>query len=157
MAEEGKFSMNLEQINNYEFEVKFDWENVAPILMDEPEPLGQRKGPNAARLLGAAVGNCLSASLLFCLQKAKVEVGKIKTEVNGTIRRNEQGRWRVTQIDVHIVVDIGELPPQRVSRCVEIFEDYCVVTGSVRKGIAVNVKVSDQNGNLLYENNTVPQ
>ena len=38
--------------------------------MDEPEPMGENSGPNAGKVLAAAIGNCLTASLLFCLQKA---------------------------------------------------------------------------------------
>jgi len=38
--------------------------------MDEPEPMGGNSGPNACKVLAATIGNCLTASLLFCLQKA---------------------------------------------------------------------------------------
>jgi hypothetical protein len=58
--------------------------------MDEPEPLGEGTGPNAARVLAAAIGNCLSASLLFCLDKARVEVSVVRTKVTGSIVRNEK-------------------------------------------------------------------
>jgi len=151
MSEEKKSVLvTLERVEGYEFNAKFDWENVAPILLDEPEPLGHAKGPNAVRLLAAAVGNCLSASLLFCLQKSRVDVGGITTEVEGTMVRNEKGRLRVGQLDVRIVVDIRDLQPQRVSRCIALFEDYCVVTASVRKGIPVNVTVTDTHGNPLF-------
>ncbi len=150
MPENGAFSLTMERIQNYEFQTQFDWEHLAPILLDEPAPLGHNKGPNAARLLGAAVGNCLSASLLFCLEKAKLVVKSIKTEVTGAMVRNEKGRLRVGKLDVHITVDVPAETPQRTSRCLELFEDYCVVTASVRKGIEVNVVVTDPQGNELF-------
>ncbi len=151
MAEHPTFQVNLERVQDFEFNVSFDWEQVQPILMDEPPPLGGAKGANAARLLGAAVGNCLSASLLFCLQKAKVEVETIKTRVIGEIGRNEKGRLRVGKIDVEIqLIGAGE-DASRMQRCLSIFEDYCVVTGSVRKGIPVTVRVVDESGKVLHE------
>ncbi len=151
MPENGQFSLTLERLQEYQFKATFDWPDVPSLVLDEPEPLGQRKGPNAARLLGAAVGNCLSASLLFCLQKSRLAVKDMRTEVVGTMVRNERGRLRVGKLDVHIRVDIPDVQPQRVSRCIELFEDYCVVTASVRKGIDVNVRVSDAQGNQLFQ------
>jgi uncharacterized OsmC-like protein len=150
MPENGTFSLSLERLQNYEFKTKFDWAHLDPIILDEPAPLGQNRGPNASRLLAAAVGNCLSASLLFCLEKAKIEVNSLKTEVTGTLRRNEKGRLRIGKLDVHITVEAHSETPQRTTRCLELFEDYCVVTASVKKGIEVNVLVTDPRGNELY-------
>ena len=56
------FSLQVEQIDGFEFRVKFDKEQFAPLLLDEPPPLGHDTAPNAARLLAAAIGNCLAAS-----------------------------------------------------------------------------------------------
>lgn len=79
MTENPTFALSLERLQNYEFRVTFDWDHLAPIIVDESEPLGQRRGPNPSRLLAAAVGDCLSASLRFCLQKAKMRRSAIST------------------------------------------------------------------------------
>ncbi len=39
------------------------------LVTDEPAPLGGAAGPNPSRLLGAAVANCLAASLPFAMRK----------------------------------------------------------------------------------------
>lgn len=147
MAEKETFSLTLERDTNFAFKARFD--GIPSLLIDEPEPLGSSLGPNASRLLGAAVGYCLSASLLFCLQKARLEVGQITTMVTGTYRRNERGRKRVGKLAVQIALDLTDPHPQRLKRCLDIFEDYCVVTASVRKGIEITVTVTDPQGNSL--------
>lgn len=150
MAENPTFALTLERVQNYEFKVQFDWDHLPPLLVDESEPLGQRQGPNPSRLLAVAVGDCLSASLLFCLQKAKMEVKTIKTKVKGELTRNEKNRLRVGKIDVTIAIELADGQYDRINRCLDLFEDYCVVTASVRKGIPVNVVVTDPQGNELY-------
>jgi uncharacterized OsmC-like protein len=150
MLENGTFSLRLERVQNYEFKAQFDWDHLAPLIVDEGEPLGQRKGPNPSRLLAVAVGDCLSASLLFCLQKAKLEVKNIKTKVNGELTRNDKGRLRIGKIDVAIMVELADGRYDRINRCLDLFEDYCVVTASVRKGVPVSVVVTDPKGNELY-------
>ncbi len=149
MAENGVFSLDLERLHDYEFKTSFDDARLESIIVDEPEPLGHSKGPNPARLLGMAVGDCLSASLLFCLEKAKITVNNVKTNVKGYLQRNEKGRMRIGKFDVHITVDLGADQQPRIGRCLDLFEDFCIVTASVRKGIEVNVLVTDPQGNLL--------
>jgi uncharacterized OsmC-like protein len=156
MPDEQRFTLDLQRIAGYEFEVRFDWEKVPPLLLDEPEPLGGEMGPNAARLVGAAVANCLSASLVFCLEKAKQRINAINTNVAGAVRRNERGRWRVAQLDVHITLDLEADQPKRVDRCLNLFEDYCVVTASIRKGVQVNVRVTDPQGNEMFREDSPP-
>lgn len=156
MAENGAFSLRLERVENYQFKTVFDHEHLAPIILDEPPPLGHNKGPNPSRLLAAAVGDCLSASLLFCLQRAKIEVRNVTTEVAGALVRNEKGRLRIGRLDVRIMVDIAE-EQQRIVRCLELFEDFCVVTASVRRGITVSVVVTNPQGQELYRDEGIAQ
>jgi uncharacterized OsmC-like protein len=148
MSEEPRFTFTMEQLQDFEFKVKFDWDGVADLLLDEPAPLGRNAGPNASRLVGAAVGNCLTASLLFCLRKSRVQTTGMKTTVSGTMTRNEKGRMRLGGFDVRIAVE-GLEDPSRAQRCLGLFEDFCVVTASVKQGIPVSVEVVDDKGNKL--------
>jgi uncharacterized OsmC-like protein len=148
MAEEPRFSMTMEHLKDFEFKVKFDWEDADELLLDEPDPLGGEKGPNASRLIGAATGNCLSASLLFCLRKSRVDVTGIKTVIRGRMERNEDKRMRIGGIEVSIELDTPA-EKAKLDRCLNLFEDYCVVTQSVREGIPVSVEVVAPDGTRL--------
>lgn len=141
------FEIQLERTAGFQFRTDFPDTDIQSLVVDEPAPLGTGTGPNPARLLGVAVGNCLSASLLFCLGKSRVEVGGITTKVLGTYRRDEKNRLRVGSFDVTIQIDIKDV--KRASKCLDIYEDYCVVTASVRAGIDVNVTVLDATGTIL--------
>jgi organic hydroperoxide reductase OsmC/OhrA len=141
MTDDHGFELTLELQDGYRFLVDFDQDGVPPLLMDEPEPLGGGAGPNAARVLAAAVGNCLSASALYCLRRARIDVRGMHTTVGASIERNEAGRLRVTGVRVRIEPVVEESQRTRMRRCLELFEDFCVVTQSVRGGIDVEVEV----------------
>ncbi len=142
MAEaEREFDLTLRRLEGFQFDTEFDGEKMPNLLFDEPEPVGEDEGPNAARVLGAAVGNCLSASLLFCLQKARVDVQAMTTDVHGIVTRNEEKRFRVSGLQVRIAATIPPEDQSRVDRCLKVFEDFCIVSGSVRKGIDIDVEV----------------
>jgi len=150
MEEDKQVTVVLEQKNGFEFLVKFD--EGAELLMDEPKPLGEDNGPNASKVLSAAVGNCFSASLLFCLQKARIDVSGIKTTVTTKLIRNEAKRTRIGGSHVKIEIDADrEDAVNRFNKCAELFEDFCVVTASVRNGIDVEVEVVDKSGKQLYQ------
>jgi uncharacterized OsmC-like protein len=131
----------LKFVGGYRFNVEFDVEGMPGIVADEVKPVGEGLGPNPTRLLSAAVGHCLSSSLIYCLSRAKIQAKSMETTVNTRVGRNEEGRSRVQEIDVQIHLTVDEQDKPRVGRCLEIFENYCTVTSSVRKGIQVNVNV----------------
>jgi uncharacterized OsmC-like protein len=142
VTDEMQATVRLTQEDGYRFAVEMDRPEWA-LTVDEAPPIGRGEGPNPARMLAVAVGHCLSSSLLFCLRKSRLEGARIHTTVSATIRRNDRGRWRVGGINV--VVDIGGVDPARqaaVDRCRQLFEDYCIVTESIRKGVPVDIAVN---------------
>jgi len=151
MSEVGKFTIHLEQEEDYAFRVKFDIKKADDILMDEPPPLGERNGPNASRVLAAAAANCLSASLMFCLAKEDVPANNVKTEATCTIVRNEKKRLRVGHLDIRITAGDELLESKKLDRCLSLFEDFCVVTASIREGIPVSVEVVNEAGETLHK------
>ncbi len=146
-----EFTLKLVRQQDYRFNVEFDLAGVPDLQLDEPAPLGAGSGPNASRLLAAAVANCLSASLLFCLGKFKQDPHGLTANVTGKMIRNDKGRLRVGGFDVDIRLD---QQVERLAHCTEQFEDFCVVTDSVRQGIPVSVKVHDAAGQLIHQSET---
>ncbi|KAF1721264.1 OsmC family protein [Pseudoxanthomonas wuyuanensis] len=150
MSDTQEFSITLEQESDYVFRISFDDTPIPSLVTDESPPLGGDAGPNPSRLLTAAVANCLSASLLFALRKFKNTPGKIVTRATAHMARNEHGRLRVESVDATITLPGLAQDYQQLPRVLAQFEDFCIVTESVRAGVAVNVSVQDQDGTQLH-------
>lgn len=131
----------MDRQEGYRFSTDFGLPGVEPYIIDEPPPLGDSAGPNASRVLAAAVGHCLSASVLYCLERAHIPVDGVHTVITGETARNERGRLRIGGLKVTIGLDVAEEDRARMQRCLGLFEDFCVVTASVRSGVAVEVEV----------------
>ena len=58
--------------------------------------------------------------------------------------RDENGKLRITGIDVELAPDVADEDTPRLGRCENLFEDFCIVTQSVRRGIPVNVTVKQR-------------
>lgn len=149
MSEQGRFTIHLEQQEGYQVNVRFDWKRAADLLMDEPPPLGETAGPNASRLLAAAAANCLSASLLYCLAKEEPPAHCLKAEATCILVRNEKKRLRIGGIEVTLIIDDQLADSARFNRCKELFEDFCVVSASIREGIPIKVELVGQDGTVL--------
>src|SRR5687767_6943332 len=99
MSDEKVHHVTVRLARGYEFVAEFnDVPGVPSILFDEPEPLGANRAPNAAAVLGAAIGNCLAASLTFCLRRARMDVQDMTANVTTHVAKNEKGRFRVRTI-----------------------------------------------------------
>jgi uncharacterized OsmC-like protein len=141
-----EFSLSVDQVRDYEFIVKFDKPAVADLTTDEGPPLGKDAGPSPTRLLAAAVGNCLAASLLFACRKAGVPTTPIHADVKVQVVRNESRRLRVGRIEVTLDPGIAGEFLEKARGPRSVFEDFCTVTQSIRNGVAVDVKVKGIDG-----------
>ena len=147
---DARFSLTVEQESDYVFRVRFDDTAIPDLLTDEPEPLGGGSGPNPSRMLVAAVANCMSASLLFSLRKFKNTPGTLVTKATAHMGRSPEGRLRVERIDADIQLPEMAGSYAQLDRILGQFEQFCVVTESVRTGVAVNVRVVDPTGVVLH-------
>lgn len=143
------FRIELRQQQDYRFTVKFDRPELPPLVTDESPPLGADAGPNPARLLGVSVANCLAASLLFALRKFGNEPGPLHAVAEVVLARNGRGRLRIPRIAVELRLGVRWHTLQHAGRAVAQFEDFCIVTQSVRGGIDVAVRVLDAAGEPL--------
>jgi organic hydroperoxide reductase OsmC/OhrA len=142
-ADERFVRAHLERTDGFRFSVSFpDLERAAPLTMDEAPPLGGGDGPNPAALVASAVGGCLAASLVFCLRKARVEPSGVVADATAHIVRNAAGRFRIGGVDVELSLSVAAEDQARFDRCLPIFEDFCIVTESVRAGVPVRVHVT---------------
>jgi uncharacterized OsmC-like protein len=136
-----EFSISIDREQGYVFRTRFDKPHYPELVMDEPPPLGQDSAPNPSRMLAAAVGNCLAASLLFCAARKGASVGKVHADVKVEIARNENRRLRVAGIKVRLSPELDPATRAKAKECLALFEDFCTVTASIRDGIPVEVTV----------------
>lgn len=141
-------TVTLEQERDFRFAIHHA-PGQPPFHGDEPPPLGQGTGPSPAQLLAAAVGNCLSDSLLFALRKFKQAPDPIRTESTAVVDRNAEGRLRVMEIRVRLQIGVPAASLQHLDRALAQFEDFCTVSQSVRQGLPVTVEVLDVDGQRL--------
>ncbi|MFW9878431.1 MAG: OsmC family protein [Candidatus Thorarchaeota archaeon] len=123
---------------------------IKDCYIDEEHPEeADMVGPNPSRLLALGVLGCLSASFIFCLKKRNFKVDDFTAEAEITIARNEKDFLRIKKIDVNILPIITDPDAlKRAKQClksakdgVSFFEQFCIVTQSVRSGIEVNVNL----------------
>ena len=140
--------ITLRQQQDYQFQVDFG-EGIPPLLADEPAPLGSGQGPSPVQLLAAAVGNCLSDSLLFALRKFKQTPEPLHCTVDAEIGRNEQKRLRVLKMTAALHLGVPASSLEHLDRVLDQFEAYCTVTQSVGQGIPIELHVFDSSGQRL--------
>jgi uncharacterized OsmC-like protein len=141
-------TIHLTQRQDYQFDTHFG-AAVRDLVTDEPAPLGHGLGPSPVQLLCAAVGNCLSASLLFSMRKYKLAPEPLSCAVEAEVGRNADKRLRVLQMNARLTLGVPAATLVHLDRVLAQFEAFCTVTESVRQGFPVSVEVFDSTGARL--------
>ncbi len=141
-ADRSEFSIELKWEDKQSFTVRWDLPETPELFVDEgPDIGGSGKGPNPSRMVVAGVATCLASSLTFCLNKVRADVKDMRIRAHGIITRNPQGRLRLSHIRVEPLVTMPADEQVRLARCAGMFEDFCIVTEAVRKGVPIDVQV----------------
>ena len=146
MSEITTIRLHLEQDTAYGFRIRFEDAAIPELLSDEGAPLGEGRGPDPSDLLLAGVANCLGSSLLFALRKFKNAPGPIRVEIEADKARNAAGRLRIPKARVRIQLADSAASFEHFERILGQFEQFRIVTQSVREGVEVDVEVVDADG-----------
>jgi len=66
----------------------------------------------------------------------------MRAVVEGEVARNERSRLRLERLHVRLEPQLDVELRAQLARGADLFEDYCIVTESVRAGIDVQVEVA---------------
>ena len=141
-------TVELTQQHDYRFDIHFA-QTIPVLTSDEPAPLGTGQGPSPVQLLCAAVGNCLSDSLLFALRKFKQAPEPLRCTVEAEVGRNAYNRLRVLRITATLRLGVPAARLEHLDRVLAQFEAYCTVTQSISQSIPVTLQVFDSTGTQL--------
>ena len=137
----GEFDVSLVQQQDFQFRIRFDDGALPALVVDAPPPIGQGSSPSPSRLLAAAAAHCFASGLLFLARESGVTLGQIEVNAHTQLIRNECGRLRIGKIAVEIDPHVAESQREGLKRCLELFEDFCMVSQSVRQGVEISCRV----------------
>ncbi|MFX1476783.1 MAG: OsmC family protein [Promethearchaeota archaeon] len=143
MSNELKTRVSLKQEEEMIFKCDFGEIKGDSLYIDEKHDKNSEKiGPSPAKLLALSVLGCLTASFSFCLKKKEFSLLDLRGQAEVSIARNDKHLWRVKKIDVKISpkIDTPELR-KRADQCAKFFEQYCIISESLRNGIEVNLEL----------------
>jgi uncharacterized OsmC-like protein len=123
------------------------------VLIDESTELpfgGDDAHPSAVDLLLTSLTACQVSVLQQCLEKARIEDYHLEAEAtvdnahHETIpdEMPENTARRVEHIVVHLAVTVPDAYESRASRCVEVYDQGCIVGQSFKGGISYTPEVT---------------
>lgn len=143
MSNELKTRVSLKQEEEMIYKCNLGEIKMDTLYIDEKhDKNSERIGPSPVKLLALSVLGCLAASFSFCLNKKEFSLSDLLGHAEVTIARNDKHLWRVKKIDVRISpkIDTPELR-KRADQCAKFFEQYCIISESLRNGIEVNLEL----------------
>jgi organic hydroperoxide reductase OsmC/OhrA len=83
------------------------------------------------------------------LRKFKNEAGPLRATATVSMVRNAQNRLRIGRIAVDLHLGVSGTEITMLDRILGQFEEFCIVTQSIRTAIPVDVRVLDKTGAVL--------
>ncbi len=84
------------------------------------------------------------------MRKFKNDPSPLRAEATISTTRNAQNRVRIGAIAVDLHLGVNQANIVMLERILAQFEDFCVVTQSIRAAIPVTVRVMDATGALMH-------
>ncbi|MFW9989737.1 MAG: OsmC family protein [Candidatus Odinarchaeota archaeon] len=143
MSEELKSNVELKLEEKMLFKCNLGKLKIDELYIDlRKEKRMKRIGPSPVKLLGISVLSCLAASLEFCIEKENFSLSDLDGRAEVTVARDRENFWRIKKIDVEMIpkIDNPELL-KRIEQCKKLFEQYCIISESLKKGIEINVNL----------------
>jgi len=115
------------------------------IHIDEPESFhGTDKGPSPVEFFLIGIGGCLGSTFAYCLQKQDVEIDTLEVVVDGQLKHaGPKLSLQLVNIEAELLITARESKSyDKIERCIKDFQDYCILTNSITRGVPIDVKVS---------------
>jgi len=140
---EARVKVGIKLTENMIYKCDLGQINMDDLFIDETrKKRTDRIGPSPTKLLALSILGCLAACFEFCLQKKGFTLSDLDGRAEVTFARNEKNIWRIKKINVEFLPKIDN-PEMRksVAQCKRLFEQYCIITESLRKGIEIDVNL----------------
>ncbi|MEO6444566.1 MAG: OsmC family protein [Gemmatimonadaceae bacterium] len=139
------FAVTLTRASGFRFEVTaLDDEPCEGFAIEDGRQGATGQDFDAVRVLASAMASCLGSSLVYCLQKSQIQLKSLRVVARGEIARNDRQRLRVRSLHIELFPEVATADAERMRGCLGVFEDFCIVTESVRKGFPVVVGVESR-------------
>ena len=111
------------------------------LLMREPFGIGIDYGPEAVTLFTMSAAYCMAASLNYYLAKARVLPTTLRAKGHVEMRLTDEHYRRIKCLDIDIRIEVAEKEHKRLERALSRFNDFCIITESIRGSFPVRVQV----------------
>lgn len=121
-------------------EAALGWSGAHTVVVDRPEGKagGQGLGFNGAELLALTIGGCFCNDLRYVAHAENVELASVSISVTVQLDGNP-----VIATSASMVVDCRTPDGRSANAVVERALKICMAINSLRRGVAVDVRISD--------------
>ena len=133
--------VELSLLDNGDYFIRLNHEALEDVLVSLSKVPEEKRGGVARALFTASALYCMAGSVNYMLRARKVAIKDIKGTASIKMGKNEKNQDLVESMTLNIDVDIPENNRPELDRCIKYFENGCLITRGLKKGIEVNNKI----------------